>query len=128
LEAKLEIGTRVAADVPSLPFIDDNDCGLGIAVRTYFDDLPNHGDKPLGEVVELVKGKGKTWFQHGHSFSGNLEKAFKLWDAVSLFPYSSRRNQLTLRSKVYGASQSAGKDVKDAKLFADANNWLSARR
>ena len=96
--------------VVGMPFIDDNDCGLGIAVRTYLDDLTNYDDMPMEEAVEKVKAKGRTWFQHGHSFAGNLDKAFKLWDAV------------------YTASQNAGRDVKDSKLFAGANEWLSVRR
>jgi hypothetical protein len=31
-----------------------------------------------------VKAKGKDWFQHSESFTGNLDLAFKLWDAVSI--------------------------------------------
>jgi hypothetical protein len=66
-----------------LPFIDDNDCGLGIAVRTYLDDLPLQADPLSAEARAEVKSKGKEWFQHSDSFTGNLDMAFKLWDAVS---------------------------------------------
>lgn len=66
-----------------LPFIDDNDCGLGIAVRTYLDDLPLQADPTSPEARAEVKSKGKEWFQHSESFTGNLDQAFKLWDAVS---------------------------------------------
>lgn len=66
-----------------LPFIDDNDCGLGIAVRTYLDDLPLQADPTSPEARAEVKSKGKEWFQHSDSFTGNLDMAFKLWDAVS---------------------------------------------
>ena len=67
-----------------LPFIDDNDCGLGIAVRTYLDDLPLQANPTSPEARADVKSKGKEWFQHSDSFTGNLDMAFKLWDAVSL--------------------------------------------
>lgn len=93
-----------------LPFIDDNDCGLGIAVRTYLDDLPLQADPTSPEARAEVKLKGKEWFQHSESFTGNLDLAFKLWDAV------------------YKGTQNAGKEVKDAKLWTDANKWLSERR
>ncbi|KAL4748378.1 temperature dependent protein affecting M2 dsRNA replication [Aspergillus terricola var. indicus] len=93
-----------------LPFIDDNDCGLGIAVRTYLDDLPLQAEPTSQEAREEVKAKGKEWFQHSDSFTRNLERAFKLWDAV------------------YMGSQNAGKEFKDAKTWADANKWLSDRR
>lgn len=66
-----------------LPFIDDNNCGLGIAVRTYLDDLPLQNDPTSPEARAEVKSKGKDWFQHSESFTGNLDMAFKLWDAVS---------------------------------------------
>ncbi|KAJ5546330.1 hypothetical protein N7494_003915 [Penicillium frequentans] len=93
-----------------LPFIDDNDCGLGIAVRTYLDDLPLQADPTSPEARAEVKSKGKEWFQHSESFTGNLDQAFKLWDAV------------------YKTTQAAGKELKDAKLWDDANKWLSERR
>lgn len=66
----------------SLPFIDDNDCGLGIGVRTYLDDLPQQADPTPQSVRDEVKAKGKDWFQHSHSFVENLDLAFQLWDAV----------------------------------------------
>ena len=69
--------------LPRLPFINDNDCGLGIAVRTYLDDLPLQANLTSPTARTEVKAKGKDWFQHSDSFSGNLDMAFKLWDAVS---------------------------------------------
>lgn len=66
-----------------LPFIDDNNCGLGIAVRTYLDDLPLQANPTSPEARAEVKSKGKEWFQHSESFTGNLGTAFNLWDAVS---------------------------------------------
>ncbi|KAL2361646.1 hypothetical protein RJZ56_005463 [Blastomyces dermatitidis] len=94
----------------SLPFIDDNNCGLGIAVRTYLDDLPQQSEPISPRVRAEVKAKGKEWFQHSDSFSGNLDMAFTLWDAV------------------YRASQNAGKEFKDAKLWDETNKWLTERR
>ncbi|KAL2011533.1 hypothetical protein VTN00DRAFT_4251 [Thermoascus crustaceus] len=93
-----------------LPFIDDNDCGLAIAVRTYLDDLPHHPEPTSQEARSEVKAKGKEWFQHSDSFTGNLDMAFRLWDAV------------------YKGTQNAGKEFKDAKLWDDANKWLAERR
>ncbi|RHZ70405.1 hypothetical protein CDV55_107926 [Aspergillus turcosus] len=93
-----------------LPFIDDNDCGLGIAVRTYLDDLPLQADPTSPEARLEVKSKGKEWFQHSDSFTSNLEKAFKLWDAV------------------YKGTQNASKEIKDVQLWKEANEWLSVRR
>ncbi|KAJ5587375.1 XPG N-terminal [Penicillium hispanicum] len=93
-----------------LPFIDDNDCGLGIAARTYLDDLPLQANPTSPEARAEVKSKGKEWFQHSESFTGNLDLAFKLWDAV------------------YKSTQTAGKELKNANLWDDANKWLSERR
>ncbi|KAJ5932368.1 hypothetical protein N7516_006857 [Penicillium verrucosum] len=93
-----------------LPFIDDNDCGLGIAVRTYLDDLPLQANPTSPEARADVKAKGKEWFQHSESFIGNLDLAFKLWDAV------------------YAGTQSTGNEFKEAKFWGDANKWLAERR
>ncbi|CAG8133117.1 unnamed protein product [Penicillium salamii] len=93
-----------------LPFIDDNDCGLGIAVRTYLDDLPLQANSTSPEARADVKAKGKDWFQHSESFTGNLDLAFKLWDAV------------------YAGTQNAGRELQETKLWDDANKWLSERR
>ncbi|OQE10366.1 hypothetical protein PENVUL_c004G00644 [Penicillium vulpinum] len=93
-----------------LPFIDDNDCGLGIAVRTYLDDLPLQANPTSPEARADVKAKGKEWFQHSESFIGNLDLAFKLWDAV------------------YAGTQSTGKEFKEAKFWESANKWLAERR
>ncbi|KAK2879310.1 hypothetical protein FQN49_001006 [Arthroderma sp. PD_2] len=95
----------------SLPFIDDNDCGLAIAVRTYLDDLPQEPEPTPQAVRDEVKSKGKEWFQHSHSFSENLDTSFHLWDAI------------------YKATQTAAKEpIVDTKLWDDTNNWLSSRR
>ncbi|CAG8268272.1 unnamed protein product [Penicillium olsonii] len=92
-----------------LPFIDDNDCGLGIAVRTYLDDLPLQANSTSPEARADVKAKGKDWFQHSESFTGNLDLAFKLWDAV------------------YAGTQNAGREFKESKLWEDANKYNMAR-
>jgi hypothetical protein len=56
---------------------------MGIAVRTYLDDLPLQADPTSPEARAEAKSKGKDWFQHSDSFTGNLDTAFKLWDSVS---------------------------------------------
>lgn len=49
-----------------------------------------------------MKSKGKEWFQHSDSFTGNLDRAFKLWDAVcrSIFLSSNRRLRSFRSTKV----------------------------
>jgi Temperature dependent protein affecting M2 dsRNA replication len=121
-----------------LPFIDENDCGLGIAVRTYLDDLLHQSNPTSPETRTEVKAKGKEWFQHSESFAGSLEVAFKLWDAVSGFCRASYcvslvsvlhfKDNYLLHGQVYKATQNAGKEFKDAKLWDDANQWLAERR
>ncbi|QGA18185.1 hypothetical protein EYB26_005869 [Talaromyces marneffei] len=93
-----------------LPFVNDNDCGLGIAVRTYLDDLLYQPESSSPKTREEVRAKGKEWFQHSESFEDNLDAAFTLWDAV------------------YAASQNAPKDFKTAKVWEDANKWLASHR
>lgn len=101
---------RLTALAIKLPFIDDSDCGLGIAARTYLDDLLYQPESSDPKTREEVKAKGREWFQHSESFEANLETAFTLWDAV------------------YASSQSAPKDFKGAKFWEDANKWLAGQR
>ena len=67
-----------------LPFVDEKDCALGIAVRTYFDELTAQSDPTSSASRAAVKSKGKNWFQHCMNFAGNIDAAFRLWDAVGL--------------------------------------------
>ncbi|KAK2744408.1 hypothetical protein FQN57_004305 [Myotisia sp. PD_48] len=95
----------------SLPFIDDNDCGLAIAVRTYLDDLPHQPEQVTQALRDEVKTRGKQWFQHSQSFSDNLHMAFHIWDAV------------------YKATQAASSEAAvDTKMWDTTNKWLSERR
>lgn len=67
-----------------LPFIDDYDCGLGIAVKSYLDELAAHPDPTSAEARNQAKAKGREeWFLHSLDVKGDLDVAFRLWDAVS---------------------------------------------
>lgn len=66
-----------------LPFLRDNGCGLGIAVVSYLDELVGRPNPTSVETKAAVGEKGPgTWFPYGTNFFGDLENAFKLWDAV----------------------------------------------
>ena len=105
-------GTMVKLTIYSLPFINDNGSGLAIATRTYLDELNKSGDPPSDKLKAEFKGQVEPymWFSNVSNMSKNLDNAWKLWDAV------------------YAATQAAGKEVKDAKMFADTNEWLVVRR
>lgn len=62
----------------------DIDCALGIAVKSYLDELAGSEDATSAEVHEEVRSRGVgAWFPHAVDFVGDLQRAFKLWDAVS---------------------------------------------
>jgi hypothetical protein len=92
--------------------------------------LPLQADPTSPEARAEVKSKGKEWFQHSDSFTGNLDLAFKLWDAVSTLDVTDlgfeRWTDPTLQ--VYKGTQHAGNNFKDGKLFENANSWLAERR
>ncbi|KAI9831325.1 MAG: hypothetical protein M1819_005099 [Sarea resinae] len=94
-----------------LPFVEDTDCGLGIAVKSYLDELMAQPDPTSPATRDTVKAKGPNeWFWHVVDFTGDLEIAFRLWDAV------------------FKGVQAAGSDVKDSTMWADADAWLAQRR
>lgn len=73
-----------SANSISLPFADDTDCGLGIAVRTYLDELAGHPDSTSPKVRSDMKARSKGYFSYIDSMDENLDLAFKLWDAVRI--------------------------------------------
>lgn len=73
-----------ANNICSLPFLTDVDCALGIAVKSYLDELSAQSDPTAEASREAVKTKGANeWFPHATNFQGDLQRAFALWDSVS---------------------------------------------
>jgi hypothetical protein len=73
-----------ANDICSLPFLNDVDCALGIAVKSYLDELSAQSEPTAEASREAVKTKGANeWFPHATDFKGDLQRAFALWDSVS---------------------------------------------
>ncbi|KAK5456156.1 hypothetical protein LTS15_005475 [Exophiala xenobiotica] len=97
-----------------LPFIDDHGSGLGIAVKTYLDAFDDDQEitETLKKTIKQQEGK-YSWFQQlksGGGLTKSLDQAWKIWDAM------------------FAASQVPGADIKEAKLFSEANDWLAIRR
>ena len=69
-----------------LPFLLDNDCGLGLLVNNYLFELYNEPKSdPTNEDTRLkAKEAQQRTFAHAVDTEGDLKRAFALWDAVSL--------------------------------------------
>ncbi|KAI9850063.1 MAG: hypothetical protein M1838_006143 [Thelocarpon superellum] len=94
-----------------LPFIADIDCGLGIAVKSYLDDVAAQPDGVTEKTKAQAKAKGADeWFPHSINVAEDLDMAFRLWDAV-----------------VVGV-KAAGKEVSGAETWTEVNTWLAERR
>ncbi|KAG9961067.1 PIN domain-like protein, partial [Aureobasidium melanogenum] len=98
----------------SLPFLNDVDCALGIAVKSYLDELSAQSEPTSEASRQAVKTKGANeWFPHATDFQGDLQRAFALWDSV------------------YAAVASAPETLvaaKDKKVWEEADAWLSERK
>ncbi|KIW11999.1 hypothetical protein PV08_09273 [Exophiala spinifera] len=97
-----------------LPFIDDHGSGLGIAVKTYLDAFEDDQEitDALKKTIKQQEGK-YNWFHQlksGGGLTKSLDQAWRIWDAI------------------YAASQVPGVEVKEAKVFSEANQWLAIRR
>lgn len=56
-----------------------------MAVKSYLDELSAQSDPTSPEArVEIGQRQITEWFPHAKQFAEDLQKAFKLWDAVSL--------------------------------------------
>jgi Temperature dependent protein affecting M2 dsRNA replication len=93
--------------------MEDHGALLGIMTKTYLVAL-KEDSKAAGELKEKIKNLEKPHSYFGDLKHGNLntsiKNAWKIWDAIS------------------EGAQKAGKDFKEQKLFADANDWLAPRR
>jgi hypothetical protein len=65
-----------------LPFVREPDLGLSLVVKSYLDELSNE------KRADISK-----WFNHAYDIAGDLEKAWKMWGAVScpLRPFIQHR-------------------------------------
>ncbi|KAI5299329.1 hypothetical protein KEM55_002304, partial [Ascosphaera atra] len=99
-----------------MPFIDDNDCGLGLAVRTYLETLhlEDYKDPTSERVREDVKAKGQSWFHYIDSFKGNLVTGFGIWEAVYRAAKTAEAEGVLEEGVV--------------KVWDEAQKWLQARR
>ncbi|KAF1815441.1 hypothetical protein P152DRAFT_185644 [Eremomyces bilateralis CBS 781.70] len=115
-----------------LPFLLSNDCGLGIAVKSYLDELVGASDRSSAEVKESVKERGATeWFPHSVEFAKNIDKAFVLWDAVCSPKFSFGPAivvAILTSNQVYKGIKTAGRLVENARLFDEVNEWLEPLR
>jgi hypothetical protein len=68
--------TNLGAD---LPFVEEPDLGLSLVVKSFLDELSNEA----GKRSDITR-----WFNHAYNISGDLEKAWNMWGAVSLFKSS----------------------------------------
>ena len=68
-----------------LPFLLDHGCAMGLAMNIYLNkvvELPEPKDE---EAHQAAKENGqRSVFVHCIDFAGDIDKAFGLWDAVSL--------------------------------------------
>lgn len=94
-----------------LPFLLPNTCALGIAVKSYLDELLVQPDPTSAEAKAAVKETAASrYFPQCQDLVGDLESAFKLWDAV------------------YIGVKSAGDLIKEKQLWHEVNEWLAVRR
>jgi len=86
-------------------------------MKHYLDELPNaHPSDPTSaEAKENVKKKGpKEWFPYALDFAGDLERAFKLWDALFAGLKIAEKQGL-----------STGKSKEE---WEGVNEWVQGRR
>ena len=125
--------TPVANLTFRLPFASDNGSGLGTAAKTYLDAVSNSDEAELTDALKtsIKQQEGKyNWFGQlrgsGH-LTKSLDQAWKIWDAVSSFGMLNAIVDTDVH-QIYAATQLPGTDVKEGKLFSEANEWLSPRR
>ena len=74
----------------SLPFLLNHDCGLGIAVKSYIDELCQAPTDMSKQDKKNVYGlETRSWFPFSEAFSEDVDMAFDFVDQVrtqNIFP------------------------------------------
>ncbi|KAI9759230.1 MAG: hypothetical protein M4579_002518 [Chaenotheca gracillima] len=99
----------------ALPFLDDPDYGLGIAMKMYLDEvaqypIDNNTAADASARKEMKIKGNRDWFPEVNDLPGDLEKGFRLFDAI------------------FQAVKVAGKEVTNGDRWVQAESWLADRR
>lgn len=65
-----------------LPFFEEDNCGLGVAVLQYLDELSGRAEPTLETTRNEMKNRGPDLMKYC-DFELSLQHGFQLWDAVS---------------------------------------------
>ncbi|KAK6363233.1 hypothetical protein TWF730_000676 [Orbilia blumenaviensis] len=97
----------------TIPFVEDTNAGLGIAVKTYLDELTNTEDPTSYETRLRIQKEQliPQMFVQSVDVMADVGKAFRLWDAIM--------------SGIKAGTESL---IPDTSKFAEADAWLKARR
>ncbi|KAJ6261863.1 hypothetical protein Dda_2662 [Drechslerella dactyloides] len=97
----------------AVPFSEDINAGLGIAVKTYLDELTNTDDPTSYETRLRIQEEGliPQMFAQSVDVLADVGKAFRLWDAV-----------------MAGVTSAPDNLIVDTVKFTEADNWLKERR
>jgi hypothetical protein len=94
-----------------LPFLLQPSAALGIAVKSYLDELALSDTPADAEHKDEVKTRAQsTWFPNAVDLRDDLEKAFKFWDAI------------------YGSLARLDKSVAGKEEWKQCDSWLQGRR
>ncbi|KAK9479965.1 temperature dependent protein affecting M2 dsRNA replication-domain-containing protein [Lipomyces japonicus] len=98
----------------TLPFATVASGGLGIAVKTYLEEVSVASDPTSNEEHKRAREYIKNEIEHAADVISDLERSFRLWDAV-------------VESVRVGAKQGVISST-DAAQFLAADEWLQKRR
>lgn len=85
-----------------LPFGTEPDIGLGLVVKSYLDELCSERRTDI-----------KRWFSHARNIDGDLQKAWKMWDAINAG---------------IQAADSAIVSSETKNTFRNTDTWLQQKR
>ncbi|EWC48207.1 hypothetical protein DRE_02311 [Drechslerella stenobrocha 248] len=96
-----------------IPFAEDINAGLGIAVKTYLDELTNTDDPTSVETRLRVQNEEliPQMFVQSVDVMADVSMAFRLWDAI-----------------MAGVRTAPDNLIVDTVKFTEADAWLSQRR
>lgn len=108
----------------SLPFAREPDLGLSLVVKSYLDELSNDPSR---------RSDIQRWFSHAVDIQGDLQKAWKMWAAVSIsmvlngnIPLANKPGRSMLASRPQKASSNLTSRLCSTQLISGWNtSWMA---
>ena len=68
------------------------------------------------------------WFPDTEDYQKSIELCIRIWDAVSVSHLLTNSLHSNTVTQLYAGVQTVGKELREAKMFKDTDDWMKPKR